>query len=289
MLKWGCQGEWFFWENQVEDKTANALHGIAPEIEGFQFSDGNWETRRLSLPQEMPFTLYLNSQELVTILCSPNKLNCLTLGYLAAEGIIRGIKDVAAMRVCEDDSLADVKLSRSDFVLPQKRVLTSGCGGGVSLNAADVGPRLESDLKTSPERMLSLMREMLSNAALYNLSGGIHTSALADLNRIEVLGEDIGRHNTLDKILGECLLREISTRDKILITSGRISSEMLRKAARMGTPIVASLTSPTERAVLLARELEICLAGYARGSHLTVYSKPDRLGYPASIQQTKRA
>lgn len=272
----------------MENHAANAPAGISPEIESLEFSEGNWQTRRLSLPQEMSFTLYINGQELVTILCTPSKLNCLTLGYLAAENLIKDLSDVAAMRVCEDDGLADVKLSRGDLVLPQKRVLTSGCGGGISLNAADVGERLDSTFASDPERVLSLMREMIKNAGLYNLSGGIHTSALAGPAGIEIVAEDIGRHNTLDKILGESLLRKISTRDKILITSGRISSEMLRKAARMAVPIVASLTSPTERATLLARELGICLAGYARGSHLTVYSWPGRLGYPADIRQNKQ-
>ena len=92
------------------------------------------------------------------------------------------------------------------------------------------------------------------------------------------VGEDIGRHNTLDKIMGECLLRKISTKNKILLTSGRVSSEMTRKAAKMQVPVIASLTSPTHLAVTLAHDLDITLAGYVRGTHFTVYSRPDRLG-----------
>jgi FdhD protein len=121
------------------------------------------------------------------------------------------------------------------------------------------------------------MRQLLENAMSYNLSGGIHTSAICSGSGILAMAEDIGRHNTLDKLLGECLLRQISTRDKIILTSGRVSSEMLRKAARMQVPIVVSLTSPTDQAVRLARETGITLTGYARGNHLTVYSKPERL------------
>jgi FdhD protein len=262
----------------VDEKILETPAGIGPKIKGLTYSDGLWQEKALSLPKEMSFTIYINSQELVTILCTPSKLNCLTLGYLFAEGIIADFKDIASMRVCEDDSLADVILTRTDFVLPQKRILTSGCGGGLSLNSGELGPKIESKLTAVPAQLLALMKTMLQNAGLYNISGGIHTSALADSRNILVVGEDIGRHNTLDKIVGECLLRKIPTRDTILITSGRISSEMLLKAARMQTPIVVSLTSPTERAVMLARESGICLAGYARGSHITVYSNPERLG-----------
>jgi FdhD protein len=264
-----------------ESDLISLPQGIASGIEGLKYIDGKWQPSSLSVPKEMAFTIYINSQELVTILCTPFKLNCLVLGYLSAEGIIAGMKDVVAMRVCEDDALADVQLNRSDFVLPQKRVLTSGCGGGVSFDSSALGARIVSGVEVSPEKLLSLMKQMMENAELYNLTGGIHTSALCDEKGIIAVGEDIGRHNTLDKIIGECLLRKISTKDKILLTSGRVSSEMMRKAAKMQVPVVVSLTSPTERAVIFARDLDITLVGYARGNHMTVYARPERLGAKA--------
>jgi len=181
------------------------------------------------------------------------------------------------MRVCEDDATADVKLAKTDFVLPEKRTLTSGCGGGVSFLSDLVGLKNQSTLSLTPEKLLRLMKQMIQDAVLYNLTGGIHTSAISDGKSLLAMAEDIGRHNTLDKILGECLLRKISTADKVLLTSGRVSSEMMKKAAKMQAPVIVSLTSPTERAVLLAREKGITLAGYARGNHLTVYSVPERL------------
>jgi FdhD protein len=251
------------------------LERTEPEIKGYKFSDGKWQTLSLSVPKEFNFTIFINSHELVTIMCTPTKLNCLVLGYLFSEGIIKDLKDVASMRVCEDDALADVILNQTDFVMPEKRVLTSGCGGGVSFNLD--APKTNSDIIITPEQILNLMRQMLANAASYNLTGGIHTSTVCDSKSIIAMAEDIGRHNTLDKLTGECLLRKIPTKDKILLTSGRVSSEMLRKAARMQAPVVVSLTSPTERAVLLAQETGICLVGYARGNHLTVYSNPERL------------
>ncbi len=261
----------------MEEEVMEIPSGVEPDVASYKYIEGKWQDVHLSVPKEMAFTIYINNLELVTILCTPEKLNCLVLGYLYAEGIISDMKDVASMRVCEDDALADVKLNRTDFQLPEKRVLTSGCGGGISFNAGVEALRLESDIVTTPEQILHFVKQMMENASLYQLSGGIHTSSLADDHALLVVSEDIGRHNTLDKILGECLLRKISTRDKLLFTSGRVSSEMLRKAARMQTPIIASLTSPTDRAVSLARQLNITLIGYARGGHLTVYSGRERL------------
>jgi FdhD protein len=92
-----------------------------------------------------------------------------------------------------------------------------------------------------------------------------------------VVAEDIGRHNTLDKIMGECLLMELSTKDRLLLTTGRISSEMLSKASKMETPIVISRSSPTDQAILLAQELGITLIGYVRGNRLSAYSHEERL------------
>lgn len=137
--------------------------------------------------------------------------------------------------------------------------------------------KVDSDLVITPEEVLSLMKQLYQQQSLFQLGGGIHSSALCDRKQILVLAEDIGRHNTLDKIMGECLMRKKSTQDGILLTTGRISSEMLLKAARMQVPIVVSRGSPTERAIALGQELGITVIGYARGNRLSVFSGEERL------------
>jgi len=256
------------------------LEGAAPDIVCDRFSDEGWVMTSAHVPREMQLTIYVNHQELVTILCTPTKLNCLVLGFLYTAGIISGMGDVASMRVCEEESLADVMLSNSGYKLPTKRTLTSGCGGGAIFKTQ--GQRVDSGLVVKPKEVLSLMKQLQEKMELYRLSGGVHASALSDTGKLLVVAEDIGRHNTFDKIQGECLLRGLSTRDRLLLGTGRVSSEMLLKAAEMLIPVVVSRTSPTERAISLARDLGIALVGYARGSRLTVYSHPERLGRSAS-------
>jgi FdhD protein len=121
------------------------------------------------------------------------------------------------------------------------------------------------------------MKQLYQQQTLFQQVGGIHSSALADRQHILVLAEDIGRHNTLDKIMGECMLRKISSSEGILLTTGRISSEMVLKAARMQSPVVVSRGSPTVRAIALGRELGITIIGYARGNRLSVFSAEERL------------
>jgi FdhD protein len=121
------------------------------------------------------------------------------------------------------------------------------------------------------------MKQLYRQQDLFQQCGGIHCSALCDRKQILVIAEDIGRHNTLDKIMGECLIKKIPTEERILLTTGRVSSEMLLKAARMQTPIVVSRSSPTKLAISLGNDLGITIIGYARGNRLSVFSAEERL------------
>jgi FdhD protein len=252
--------------------------GVAAQIVSHRFSDEGWVKSLLHVPSELELTVYVNQKELVTILSTPTKLNFLVLGFLYGQGIISNLDDVLMMRLCEDEKTADVRLKNPEYQLPTRRTLTSGCGGGSVFDTG--GHRVESSLAVTAIEVLAQMKQFQEQMELYRLSGGVHTSALSDTKNLLVVTEDIGRHNTLDKIQGECLMKGISTKDRLLLTTGRISSEMLLKAAKMQVPVVVSRHSPTWRAVSLARELGITLVGHAKGGRLTVYSHPERLGCP---------
>jgi FdhD protein len=252
---------------------------------------------------ETPWVLYLNRRELVTFMCSPVGLPQLALGFLLSEGLIAGLDDVWQIKVYLDEQRVymyfpaagldgelalpacqeavgsiDVRLRRPAPERPEKRILTSGCGGGLTFDdLSGERPPLQSELRVSAAQVAALMRQLNESAALYRASRGVHTSALAEGEQLLVLAEDVGRHNTLDKIRGACLLQRIPTRDRILISSGRISSEMISKARKMETPIVISRTSPTVMSIQLAKTWNITLIGYVRGRQMRIYAGAERV------------
>jgi FdhD protein len=266
-------------EPNTDDEELLAM-GIVPDIDCDQFSEGGWHKTSVSVPGEMALTIYINGLELVTMMCSPTKLATLVLGFLYSEGIVKSFKDVASMRVCQEESLADVKLNTAEYKLSTRRALTSGCGGSVAF--VSQAQKVESDLVVSPTEVLLLMKQLLEQSKLHHISGGVHTSALADTKNLLVVAEDIGRHNTLDRIQGECLLRGLTTKNRLLLSTGRLSSEMLLTAANMGVPVVVSRSSPTDRSISLGRDLGITVVGYALASRLSVYSHPERIAIAQS-------
>jgi FdhD protein len=222
--------------------------------------------------REQPLTVSVNGARFITLLCSPFALEALVVGYLWMEKVIAGTHEIAGLTVSEVDGRADVVLSHA-VELPTERILTSGCGGGITFR---IDPRLFTRLasarRITPARLGARMKDVFQQASHYRASRGIHGAALTDGERLLVMAEDVGRHNAVDKVKGEALLRGIPTRDRILLSTGRISSEMLLKAARMEVPIVASRTSPTEMAIGLAEQLGITVVGYLRGESLNVYA-----------------
>ena len=241
---------------------------------------------------EMRLRIEVDGERLVELMCSPRRVNALVLGFLYPEGVIDDLDDVASMRVCLPDALAEVWLARPAPELPARRIVTSGCTGGISFGAfleeLDRLALAPDRVRVAPERVYVALRQLYDHSALYNQSGGVHTSIMVDptspadpASGVLAVGEDIGRHNTLDKLRGEAMLRGIDTRGTLLVSSGRISSEMLIKAALMGAPIVGSRTSPTQLAVTLAERLGLTVIGYIRSASMNVYTCPERvLGAP---------
>jgi FdhD protein len=222
--------------------------------------------------REQPLTVYVNGTRFLTLLCTPVKLEALVVGYLWMEMVITEVGEIRGLDVSPVDGRVDVTLIHP-VELPTERILTSGCGGGITFRIDHrLFPRLSSGLRISPAQLAARMRDLFAAAVLYKASRGIHGAALCDGDALLLVAEDVGRHNAVDKIKGEALLRGISTVDRVLLSTGRVSSEMLLKAARMGVPIVASRTSPTEMAVGLAEQLNITVCGYVRPDSLNLYA-----------------
>jgi len=241
------------------------------------YRDGTLTTLDKGPPPERAISLIVDGEELATIACSPIRVIALALGFLRVEDIIQRAEDVALMEVCDEETVVKVRLAPTARAVPhdRKRILTSGCGRGVTFSLDVVA--VEGGMTVRPEQLMAWMEELLDKAAGYKEHGGTHTAGLFGRDGLELLVEDIGRHNTVDRIAGEAILGDLDTRGKAILTSGRISSEMLVKASRLGCGIVASRTSPTELAVSLAIEANIALCGYVRRDQLRVFHDARRL------------
>ena len=229
-----------------------------------------------AVPIEEPFVLYVNQIEMVTLLCTPIKLDYLVLGFLYSEGIISSLDEILSLEVCEKELVAMVMLKK-EWAPPQHRVATSGCGGGVSFWEDKDIPPVESDFSVHLETIFDLTHQLNRKADLFRFSGGVHSSAISDGERIIAMAEDIGRHNTVDKVLGECLSRNIPTDQTILLTTGRLSSEIVFKAARAKIPLVVSMKSPTSLGIEVAQKLGVTLVGHVKGKKIFVYTHPERI------------
>ena len=226
---------------------------------------------------ELPLTIIVNNKELTTLLCSPTDLKYLAIGFLASEGLIKGKAEIKKIIVDEKRGVARVEAVEDKELAPDvfKRLITSGCGRGVSFHsAADVQEqsKVESQTTISNVEVFTLVREFQHRSQVFKTTGGVHSAALCDTKNILVFNEDIGRHNAIDKIFGECMLTDIPTDDRIIITSGRVSSEILLKVAKRNIPILISKSAPTNLGVRLANGLGITLIGFVRGERMNVYA-----------------
>jgi FdhD protein len=246
----------------------------------FRYSiyDGEWQEVEAEVIEEGQLTIFVNGIELATLMCTPRDPLQLALGFLANEELISDIKEVEILYACPGGGCVDIWLAHSTWDKPRRKIITSGCSGGQTFSDLSAAhDPLESDLRISPDQVASLIAQLQSRESLYARARGVHTSALSDGENLVLVAEDIGRHNTLDRLRGEALRRGIDTRGMILLSTGRISSEMINKAVKMGCPVVASRTSPTSLTVGLARAWNITLCGYVRRNKMNVYAHPERL------------
>lgn len=241
------------------------------------YKQGRWETAEGAVIIESYVCIFVNGQELVTMMATPQDQEQLAIGYLLTEGIITRREEILSVSLAPNRTCVDVWLDRNDLDLPRRRILTSGCGKGMTFDQSGELPPLNSDLSLTHRELSSLMQELQSRATLYHQARGVHAAGLATPGGLVMLAEDVGRHNTLDKLAGRCLLEGVNPKDHVLLTTGRISSEMMAKARRMSIPLVASRTSPTSLSIDRARAWRITLVGYLRPEQMRVYTYPERL------------
>ncbi|ARF18543.1 formate dehydrogenase accessory sulfurtransferase FdhD [Sporosarcina ureae] len=250
-----------------------------------RFQDGNVFEKEDPVAVEYAITIKLNNKEFATIVCTPEYIEDMTVGFLASEGIVPKWEQIKDIRLDLDNGFIYID---TDKVYPffeqlqNKRYITSCCGmsrqGFIFANDALTAKKMDSiSVQLTPVQIFSLMNQMEEQAEMFRHTGGVHNAALCAPNQLLVSRMDIGRHNALDKIYGHCLKNNISVRDKIIVFSGRISSEILLKVAKIGCEIVLSKSAPTELALSLADDLGITTVGFIRGDSFNVYTHPERI------------
>jgi FdhD protein len=249
---------------------------IPIETVDVQFYDG----RELSaitdrIIREVPVELYLNDDKVITIACAGIHLEELAIGFFKSEGIIGTRQDLTEITVLPGGSRVHVSTKDGKQLLRDRSILSSGAR---ETGSEEIGKTITSDMKISATNALRLMDDHLNATVIHKATHGTHCSSLADgEGRLIVSREDIGRHNTLDMIGGYVLLNAVDCSEKIIATTGRVSSEIASKVWKLGIPIILSHAVPTSRAITMGNEAGITIIGYMRNGKMTVYSHRERV------------
>ena len=225
---------------------------------------------------EEPISIKVNGKRIATLLATPADLTELACGFLYSLGLIKVVENISSITKVGSEIEIIAELTK-DFQ-PDEQVLTSGCGKGVIILGYLLG-KIDSDLVISTEAITILMDELQLKSAGYKTTGGVHSAGISDGKQILDFKEDIGRHNAIDKAIGSFLLKRLPLKDKIILTSGRITSEVVTKAVRAGMPILISRSSPTDMAITLSEYSGLTLIGFARKKRMNLYAHAERVVY----------
>jgi FdhD protein len=225
--------------------------------------------------REVPAKIYLNDHNIITIACAGIHLEELAAGFLKSEGVIEVSEDIEKIYVSDEDYSVHVFSKSRDTLSNEKYVLSSGARESKPETTGEI---TASDIHISAESALKLMEDHLYSTKIHRATHGTHCSSLADTNgRIIVSREDIGRHNTIDMLGGYAFFHKIDCSDKIVLTTGRVSSEIVSKIYKSGIPIILSHAVPTSRAIALSLEAGITVIGYMRDGKMNIYSNKERV------------
>ena len=255
-------------------------------LEILSIRSGKGEVRQDLVTEEISLKLLAEHRRIAVLMCSPGDLEDLVRGFFYTNGFIQSADQILKIVVNRATWSAFIQLvpelDPGGFRL--SGVIGSACGATLPVEPDRDGPAEEGVRiageglgRVRPEQISALMQELRDRSQLHRQTGGVHAAALAEPTGVLVFREDIGRHNAVDKVIGAALLQGLSFQDKLLLTSGRLSSEILHKAAACGLPVVVSRSAPTDRCVAAARELNVTLIGFARGSRMNVYSAQKRI------------
>lgn len=257
-----------------------------------RYAEGTRRDDDDELAAEEPIEIRVEGHSISVVMRTPGNDRELAAGFLFSEGLIESARDIFDITTCVTTNpqyrgnIIDVGLTRPGSFDPERfsrHVLTSAscglCGKVTIEEALRKRPALQSDLRVSPEMLLSLPTELARHQETFHRTGGLHACALFTAEgKLEQVREDIGRHNALDKLIGWALFeKRLPLREHVLLLSGRVSFEMMQKAHAAGLAIVAAISAPSSLAVQLAEESGQTLAGFLRGRSMNLYTHAGRI------------
>ncbi|MHA2282871.1 MAG: formate dehydrogenase accessory sulfurtransferase FdhD [Promethearchaeota archaeon] len=244
---------------------------------------------------ESPVDIFINSEPIANIICLRKDLKELALGFLFSIGVINSALDVKEIKTSELDNSIFIRLQNSidlnldDFNMnPVSRVVDTTCGIPSpwrdiikkSLDSATTEEllRTKESLLINSDTIFSAIKKMQNSTPLYRETGGCHGAAIFDLDgKLLSVKEDVGRHNAIDKVVGDLLIKKHSFENVFLTSTGRLTADSVLKAIRAKIPIVASFSAAVESGIRLAFAYGITLIGFARGSRMNIYTHPERI------------
>lgn len=255
-----------------------------PLLRRIEIVDQHGERRPIDIPAERPLTVFVDKRELVTLMTLGASPSLLVLGYLLNQNLISQVGEVESIDVDWDVNAAAVRTHLGLADLREKtarRVVTTGCGQGTVFGDAMAQidnvqlPAVQS-ARIAQATLLRILELMRVRNSVHRQAGSVHGCALFHGTRMLVFTEDVGRHNAIDTIAGWMGVHDVSGGDKIFYTTGRLTSEMVMKAAHMGVPIIVSRNGVTAMGHELAEKLGMTLFGRAANRHFLCYTGFDR-------------
>ncbi len=267
----------------LEMDDLHSLPSVRP-LSVISYRQGTVVERQDVVATEYALTIFVNDKEMTTVVCTPEHLNELVIGFLASEGILRNITQLTDFSLSTIQGIARISIqSKINFnqAFYNKRFLGSCCGKSrpsfYYYNDAQTTMAVTDKVRMCPAEIFVRMEEMERSASLFAQTGGVHVAALCTPSEMQIARTDIGRHNALDKLYGYTLLNGDPVHDAIIAFSGRLSSEVIVKVAKIGAGIVLAKSAPTSMAIQLAQELNITAVGFVREDTFNVYTHPWRI------------
>jgi FdhD protein len=237
------------------------------------------------IAEEKPLHLFVNNTYWATILCSPANLKEMAVGHLLSEGILKSVHEIDEVNVKEAEESCYVKLKpevkaekRIKLSRLHARIVTSACGSGSPYQYTRKPAKIKSKLTVEADVLFNSVNQLNFKAELFRKTGGVHAAAIYKADgSLVALAEDVGRHNAVDKAIGMAALKETDFGECFLALSGRLSGDVVFKAATVGLPIIASLAAALSSGIDLAAQANLTLVGFVRGKRMNIYVAPERI------------